>query len=192
MDIRSRVCYRCGRPVVRNGLCEECWEREQIPERVKVNEIRQCRSCGKTFHPHLRTFVDITPSSMVEELSGAPATEERGKVVVELRDRRQEIPIRRIMCLVCSRKSGSYHEAKIQLRDGLEFLVSFIPEDEIVRVDELKEGIDVLVLSKAAAKSFISLVKNKYSVKFSRKLVGERGGKRIYRDVYAVRKWKSQ
>ena len=200
MDIRKRFCYKCGREVYRQGLCKDCWLESLEKPKKPFEEIVVCRKCGRVYSRQERKFLEMSINKLLANAYGMPVEAEiQGKTVNATihgeKDWEESFRLSFTTCLECSRISGGYHEAKVQIRDGLVFLKDFAVEffgKDISRIEEKKEGFDILFLSKSGAKAFISALKHKYDIKFSRKLVGEKKGKKLYRDVYAVRKWKKK
>ncbi len=107
---------------------------------------------------------------------------------------RYDVNVKIGMCEDCSKMSGNYFEAIIQLR-GNSYKVDKVGEKLfkhihrrgafVSKVDELKEGIDLYVSSSKIA---FELIKEfGYSYKISRKLHGLKQGKRIYRTTFALR-----
>jgi len=108
-------------------------------------------------------------------------------------------------CDACLKISSAYHEAVIQIRFQdkskekkvlflvKEILASKLREDalaEIVRTMRRKNGLDLLIGSKKAAKLIVSELKKKYkaSVKVSPSLIGiTKDGKNKVRYTYSVR-----
>ena len=96
-------------------------------------------------------------------------------------------------CHECRMKSGGYHEAVIQLRGDLakcrkvaERVRRAVEGSSFVSgVEERKEGIDMLVGSRRAAVEALSRLRLRNSI--SRKLIGQREGKRVYRLSACVR-----
>ena len=97
-------------------------------------------------------------------------------------------------CVNCSRKSGGYHEAVIQLRGEdleklhrkAEKLVKDIQRDSyVVEVKVLPEGLDILVGDKKTAMQAVAKLDRDFTI--SRTLVGQKQGKRLFRSTICVR-----
>jgi nonsense-mediated mRNA decay protein 3 len=122
---------------------------------------------------------------------------------------RTEIRISRETCGTCSRISGGYYEAVIQIRaegrfpDGGEQLqlVELIEEviDRqyrkgyrlafITKVEELPEGTDVYIGSNSSARQVCKLAAERFGCSYSESpsLAGKKDGKDIYRITYSLR-----
>ncbi len=196
--VRKKFCYKCGSPdVYKNGLCRDCYLKSLEKPEKPLKKIVMCKRCGRVYSPRKRKFVDKSISSLLSEYYGVPVEASvSGKQISAIihgeKDWEEEFRLSFTTCKQCSRLSGGYHEARVQLRDGLDFLENLAIEyfgSDISRIEKLKKGTDILFMDKASAKAFISVLKHKYEIKFSRKLVGEKAGKKLYRDTYAVRKW---
>lgn len=103
------------------------------------------------------------------------------------------VELEKVMCPECSRKSGGYFEAIIQLRGqnakikyyqklmGRKLsLVTFITKEETK-----KEGIDMYIGSSRAVVEVLSELGLR--AKISRKLSGQKDGKRLYRTTFMIR-----
>lgn len=108
-------------------------------------------------------------------------------------------------CRECTKISGGYYEAIIQIRGAegsereksarkniLEMLSSFYPEDRsafLAREEKVKGGIDIYLGSAKAGKKIARYFKGKYNAetKSSPKLYGRKGGKNLYRITFLIR-----
>ena len=110
------------------------------------------------------------------------------------REVKYKIEIEKTVCPSCSRLSGNYYEAILQLR-GDPYKVLLLKESVekalarkgvgITKAVKLKEGIDLYITS---SKALLELVRERgYKVKLSRKLHGLKEGKRVYRLTIALR-----
>ena len=117
-----------------------------------------------------------------------------------------KVHLNKRLCEACSKRLSGYYEASIQLRfndmEGRrkeERIMNFILKElEIIRandpmafcrVEKAGKYFDVLVGSKRAAEKTALLVKRKFGAKMKKsyKLVTQREGKDVYRNVYSVR-----
>jgi len=97
------------------------------------------------------------------------------------------------ICTDCTRSSGGYYEAIIQIRGDEErvkkfqekFLRDISRASFVSKIEEMKEGADIYVGSKAAAAELLRSYRKKPTR--SAKLFGMKDGKRIYRTTYCVR-----
>jgi NMD protein affecting ribosome stability and mRNA decay len=169
----EKICPRCGRSSgeVRfaGSFCERCAEEMQRTEPEAV-PVPLCRSCG-------RVNVGGWRSKSSEALRKAGA----------------QITFVPQLCTDCSRRSGGYFEAIIQLRGSAEktakardALVARIEERSFVsKVEQLREGVDVYAGSRKAALEALREMRLKHGT--SAKLFGVKDGRRVYRFTYCVR-----
>ncbi len=123
-----------------------------------------------------------------------------GQMIVEKRD--VLLKPNYSSCERCSKISGHYHEAIIQgrgnppssaIEEFRNFFERYLEKDSfsvIVGIEEKKQGFDLLVGSKRAAKHAVEFVSSRYGaeVKTSSKLIGEdKSGKKKYRFTFSVR-----
>lgn len=228
------ICPSCGKEtdLLENGMCPECSLRRASPVKVHTPEpIRVCRRCGAVFEGR---WVDVDDVEQVirrrvlDSIELPPDTEGvgidmsiegmssnmyrvEGKVVVDEREWPfvHHIRLAYESCPSCSRRSGGYFEAIVQVR-------SYAPtptdaEMEMVRrtADELfsrlrergerlafltkeervRGGIDLYVGSAKAAKKLCTQVLAQMggSLRTSSTLAGRRDGRDVYRITYALR-----
>lgn len=97
-------------------------------------------------------------------------------------------------CDECHKRSGGYHEAIIQVRGENKERVKRVAEKiaEIASIDsfisgweEKKEGIDIQVGAKAAAKAALKKMGKNFTV--AHKLVGMREGKQLFKATFCTR-----
>lgn len=103
-------------------------------------------------------------------------------------------PIDSNACPTCNRVSGGYHEALIQIRSEkpakiesiAKKLIKFIEQDSAIgQIIHLKEGMDIEVVDKRTAISATHSLG--VSLSTSRTLVGQKAGKRLFRQTILVR-----
>ncbi len=210
------LCVRCGkRQAVREGLCKDCYlERIELklPKRIELERcecgaIRYRGSWKKEIDGILRDILkrELRRVEFQARVKSYRLTERRGKFLVEIEievkvpelhasktlKRELELVFRRKLCTKCIRKRGGYYEAKVQLRELDEKKVREIVarfEEELSRVEELKNGVDLYFISKSVAKRLVNELKQSgFVVKHSVKLVGMKGGKKLFREIYSVK-----
>ena len=62
-----------------------------------------------------------------------------------------------------------------------------LPSEAVVGVEKLKNGYDIKITDKRIASSVVKQLRDRFDVKDSYKLAGEKKGKKLYRNYYAVR-----
>lgn len=103
------------------------------------------------------------------------------------------IILRKMLCENCSRKTGGYHEAAIQVRGKnskkiYEFIMKNLDDKEITNMRNSENGFDVRIIKKGQASALAKFLKEEgFDVTVSFKLVKEKKGQKLYRNFYAVR-----
>ena len=191
-------CPKCGRSnkEVRfiEQFCVDCY-----PLKIDVPEIniKQCTRCEKLFFKgewKKYNLKDIIKSKIKGEFDKIDIKDD--KLIVNYKGAIREYPINlrieKTICPNCSRVSGGYFEAKIQVR-GRNILSTaqkiykrLSKKTAITKVEELKEGIDIYVVN---SKIVPEVLKNLgYDFKMSQKLHTMIKGKRKYRTTFLVRR----
>lgn len=96
------------------------------------------------------------------------------------------------MCDACQKISGGYYEAVLQIRGDKKDEIARkikknMPESMITGIKNLKEGYDIRIADKKIASKAASQLRKSFSVKESYKLIGDKKGKKLYRNFYAVK-----
>lgn len=169
----EKICPRCGR---KNGeiafignFCERCRGEMQRAEPEAVL-VPLCRTCGRI------------------KLGGW-----REKSEELLREAGAQVRFVPQLCVDCSRRSGGYFEAIIQLRGSAENTAK--ARDELVermergsfvsKVEQLREGVDIYAGSRKEALAALREMRLKHTS--AAKLFGVKDGRRVYRFTYCVR-----
>jgi len=231
------VCGATDRPLV-DGVCAECAaDRTVLVSAPKRAEVTVCPHCGaRQVGSHweragaspvltsedLTPFLEVPPevgvrrvrwdetavTATVRELVGHARVRFRG---VE-RDVDVPLSVRTVhrSCPDCSRKSGRYYTATIQLRGALDGPSEKAPalrarlEGEWARLvremrpewrkavswrEELPEGWDAFFTDSLAARAVARLAKQKFgaTLKESSSLVGRKNGQDLYRVTFCLR-----
>lgn len=204
------ICIKCGakkgsKPFI--GLfCIDCYiPKIKLPKKMVVEVCKKCNRIKikgewkkTTFHKlgdYLgskikgsdvkNAWVDINNKCAYITLSKNDKIKIKRKVNVE---------VKYSICKECSRISGGYYEAIIQVRGNIEKIEKI--SEKIIRrlnkhsfvskIEELKEGINIYAGSSKEALTIIKELGFK-GYKISRKLAGLKEGKRIYRLTIAIR-----
>ena len=234
--MKGKFCPKCGKSnkSFYDGFCVECYINDH-PEVMGIDELslKQCPRCLRVFSrgewesgrpenmeeiisSHVKTSLD-NPKVHVELIEGnnkreiyeITVTGTMGGEEVSL-TRETQLRYVKDMCVVCSRKSGNYYEAIIQLRpkekaadlDKLKSAIVFLRNEaraltkkdrqaEIFRFELVKHGIDVYFGSARVAKIALQHLNSTYNpvVKESYTLrgVNKETGKKRYSVTYSVR-----
>jgi len=231
------VCGATDRPLV-DGVCAECAaDRTKLLSAPKRAEVTICPHCGarqvgahweRSGASPLLTSEDLTPLLEVPEEVGVrrvrweetevtdTVREFVGRARVRFRgiERDVEVPlsVRTVhrTCPDCSRKSGRYYTAILQLRGPVDgpaekadrrrarldeewtHLVREMRPDWRKAVsfrEELPEGWDCYLTDTPAARAVAKLAKQRFgaSVKESSSLVGRKNGQDLYRVTFCLR-----
>ncbi|MDG6256052.1 MAG: 60S ribosomal export protein NMD3 [Methanomicrobiaceae archaeon] len=235
--MRESFCPKCGAPS-EEGLCPRCMvdATEWLVCESRVTQV-VCPSCGSVKQAGAWTDVEQDPADLsaalamsavhvhedVTDLAIAIETREpspnRTVAAVSVRGTlyglsvedtcRVEIAWKKEQCDRCSRYSGGYYEAVLQVRAAdrkpdiyeLEKAAGIAEASEaelqasgdrfafVLKVDEHRDGLDIFVgsqhLADLVSRGIVQELGGKYST--HPKLVGERDGRKLYRVTYAIR-----
>ncbi len=207
-------CIRCGKPAWKDNLCKKCFlETHKLFElKVPVIKIKECE-CGRYFlkkwtkpkkslvdditEKNIKTFGEVVKKDVSWKRQGNRyvVTVRLSGLVGGLKKEEEKeyiIIAKKNVCDVCTKKRGSYYEAKIQLRGvPLKKALSVIPEkynDTITKVEKTKNGFNIYLSDKKIAARIIRELRHlNMKIKASYKLIGMKKGKKIYRNYYSVR-----
>jgi len=220
-----KVCAKCGRKESGKefvgAFCTECFSREhelfRLPE---VIELRTCAKCGRAHFKDWETYSLNAVRKLVLSKLRTPYKLADAKIMIEEKKEQREkflavhldlefdvdgnkisrkaqvlLRLEKEQCLSCSRISGGYFEAIVQVRGDaakaakMEKKIAELIEKEagvITKIEEHPEGRDLYVSSKQAAHKALNELR--LHVKASGKLAGKnREGKTLFRTTYCVR-----
>lgn len=199
-------CPICGKES--KGICKECYLKRN-PIDIKNFQLTICKKCGKIFpengddEENLKRIVlkNVSHGEMVEinDLKISYSKDEKFKKFMNIKavlfceyqgekfKHEQNIKVKVInrLCKLCSRRSGNYSEVVLQLRGDREKIKEAyrkIDQNFVSNVDELKEGLDVYLISRDYGTSLIKRFADEGAIiKYTNKLIGMKDGQRIYR-----------
>ncbi|MDI6721087.1 MAG: NMD3-related protein, partial [Candidatus Aenigmarchaeota archaeon] len=95
-------------------------------------------------------------------------------------------------CADCIKISGNYYEAVIQARGEksekiMEIIRRLAPNRIITSVSRMPTGYDIKFTDKKKAAEIAQNLRQRFGVKRSYKLVGEKKGIKLYRNYYVVK-----
>ena len=176
------MCPRCGKNVEKlyDNICLDCYL-----EKLEVQEIRirRCKVCGRYFVSNkafdnkeeaISFYIKKFSSKRLDELAFLLP---RSKIEVEEKE---------FVCNYCRKFVSRKIEAILQLRgENIEEIV----EKYGLIGKTVKGGFDVNFSFKRYAYELINKLRKEYdiSMKVSRKLIGMKQGKKVYRDTILVR-----
>jgi nonsense-mediated mRNA decay protein 3 len=200
----EKICPRCGisgseREFV-GHFCVRCYPvKVSVPAEVKIARCKRCERIRDREWKNLSNEFIIR--SILRECKGNiqnPKYEDGvfsfsipvGQKLFELK-RNVLVSFVPTLCVDCSRESGGYFEAIIQLRGdekNVERMAKMLEREVgkktfIPKIVSLKEGVDIYVGNKKAVEAVLSRIKYKRT----EKLAGERDGKRLYRSTFGIR-----
>jgi len=230
-------CVECGKedPIFRDGVCISCYlKTHKFSKGPEIIDLTVCTNCDSYKFKNTWTtdlFDDILRRTIrntfhiSKELTNVEITTEckKQKEIVGCKliisgfldnmeiseEHNITIRIKRAVCDVCSRQSGGYYEAIIQIRPD----ITKLSEEEIdnlgatVRnlVEQMRNngnrslfitdegeqhgGLDFFLSDKSAAQSIVKKIQEQYGgeIKQSSKNVGMKDSKQIYRMTYLIR-----
>ena len=226
------MCVKCGKKeAIHKGLCTDCtWESAEISRPGSLSHV-SCPKCGAVrvgnswSHNHGRKHWE---KKAIETFSINEPFKITGGEFIETNHRRDFIELKitasmdgdtrefsytlpysedKISCPTCNKITGSYFEAKVQIRGmtgeitdrmtalGQE-LVNFVEnnrktdhESFISKVENVKDGIDIYLGKRKDGDTFAKSVKSRdiCTVVVSNTLAGVRDGKQFFRFTYLVR-----
>ncbi len=207
-------CIKCGKDAFHGNFCEKCYVEKRELFKLKELKIRYCDNCEKFYtqramvrKDQLQDFImqnieakntirkmDIKINCRPDKIHAiitAHGTVRPSKITIT---DKKEITVhpRKMKCPNCIKLLGSYHEAVIQVRGQkdekiLGKLEKVLKHEDIAGVRQKKEGYDVMIVSKSPAIKAAHMLRDNFSVKESYKLVGQKKGRKLYRNFYAIR-----
>lgn len=203
--MRTYPCIVCGSPAT-NTLCDKCFlERNDLfaaPEKIILNKCPSCglyhmkRASGEDLEDILLSLIS-SQSQIVKKSVGIKHDRAVFSCTGYVRPRnlRKEetktslLRITSKKCDNCTKLLGGYYEAVFQIRGPMKEKIlskaaGIAGNTALVRHNP--DGYDVRFADKNRAESVSRLLKS-FSIKRSYKLVGQKKGKKLYRNYYAIR-----
>jgi len=205
-------CPICGKES--KGICLECYLRRN-PIIIKNFEIKICPFCGKilpeteedekNLNKIIKRNILCDGKIKIENITADYNYNEKFEKFMDLRiillcqyneekfekEYNLRVKVVKTPCKICSRLTGNYYEAVLQLRGDKEKIKNAIDRLDkkfISDIEELKEGTDVYLNSKNYGFSLVSGFANEGAIiKFSNKLFGIKDGQRVYRMYISIR-----
>ena len=206
-------CPICGKES--KGICMECYIQKN-PTGIRNFELLTCPKCGKILpdaeedEKNLKRIVTknifrgerikinglkiaYNPDEKSEKFMNLKITlfceynnKEKFENVSDVR-----VKVLKTPCPTCSKITGHYCEVILQLRGDREKIketLNKLDKKFVSNVDELKEGLDVYLISRDYGFSLNkSFADEGAELKFSSKLWGLKDGQRVYRDYILIR-----
>lgn len=201
--MRKLNCIVCGEVAEFGSYCKEHYLKKESLFSIPASmEVELCRECGSHFQGLNKISLDDAIRKQIESkgtIEGFSYKINRNTITItatgEINGVEKEeshdadFRQRKRMCIDCQKRSGGYFEATVQIRPKFEWALPKIKTvEEIVKVEELKEGYDVYMINKASANKIAArLAKWIIERKDTRKLFGEKDGASVYRNVTLLR-----
>lgn len=208
-----KFCFVCGKKTDKlvEGYCEECYSNKfellKVPEEVTV---KMCSRCGRIKYRNVWREMEVEDvlkdkvKILGKDVSLRIEKNEKIHVFAKgfLKDskklKREEHEIRlkinKVVCPSCSRRSGGYYEAILQLRGDVDKAMDFLDdqlanEKSVYRIERAKNGIDIYLDSTHLANSLSHLLKKRFKARVRKtyRLFTRKEGKDIYRSTIVVR-----
>jgi len=176
------ICPRCGRNVDKlyDNLCLDCYIEKLEIQKIR---IRRCKVCGRYFvsNKSFDNREDAIRFYIKKFLS-----KKLGEIVNALPNNKIEVVEKEFVCNDCRKFVSRKIEAILQLRGEN---VEEIAEKYELIGKPVRGGFDINFSLKKYAYELINKLRKKYnlSMRVSRKLMGLKEGKRVYRDTILVR-----
>ncbi len=209
MDI---ICPKCGAnsSIVKfiGSFCVNCYEINVKLPKASEAKFTKCKRCGKMLFKgqwqkfNLKKVVENLFKKSKGEFDSVDYDMDRRMLIFKTEKLGTEKIVENFfpfeininLCPDCSRMSGGYFEAIIQLRGenrerlkqyGSSLEIRLKEKTFVTKVEEIKEGIDLYIgSSKAVIKD---LHDRNIPCVISRKLFGKKEGKLIYRTTFLIR-----
>lgn len=209
----KRICIVCGEDAEAGNFCKKCFLERHKLFSIKDFTITVCRNLDVYYNSGWKEVLDtkdmitemvrknIQSYGTIKKISVSFKPFKDGYAVkikctgkidsVSSEDEKDiQISLKKKLCEDCSKLSGRYHEAKIQIRGDnreliLDSLSTAIPKTSMV--EYTRHGVDILFINKKEAAQIADYLKKRYKVKKSFKVVGSKKGKMLNRDIYSVK-----
>lgn len=208
----AQICPKCGKSEVEFAanlnICKKCFKPEfKLPKKL---EYEICSMCNKLKHGKwivftkqnllnfLKTHIgvkNITIEQLDIQTNMIVVAKEIGGLKY-FHTSYIELIAKKSLCNDCSKKSGGYFEAIIQLRGTnqakiesvLKRLITYINRKSFIsRIEDIHGGKNLYCGSKAVV--FNALHELKLKFKTSRTLYGKKDGQEVYRTTFAVKRF---
>jgi nonsense-mediated mRNA decay protein 3 len=186
-----------------------------LPDKIL---IRECKLCGKfLLNKHSGSIENLVETFLQDFLKKGELTSISYRIVEnklfltlklkindleKTEEKEVDLIFKKIICQTCAMRNSGYFQAIIQVRapENLLFEIKKEIEDQInylsqyddlafiSNFQELKNGFDVFVGSKASARQVARILKQKHKakVKITRKIAGKLKGRKVYRDTILI------
>lgn len=197
------ICVNCGK-ASDEAFCDDCFLKKNELFSIGNFSLKKCRQCGSYFSGKTKyKTIEDAILERIEEKGSIVKTEIKCvlkgvtkaairccgyiKPVKKLKYEDKNIEIRAIdnKCDECSKLSGNYYEAVLQIRNKHAMNSISLPKYSIV--ETVDKGYNIRFMRKKDAEKLAKALRRQFTVISSCKLVGEKKGKKLYRNYYSVK-----
>lgn len=212
----NMFCIKCGKPATAGNFCDPCFLKahDLFTLKAKRADMKLC-DCGRFFYKRWREPDDDWIKNVVlscVSFSSPGRTDiswkktgnkyyvrvvATGKIrpckTAKTEEHQMIIVIKKSSCDRCTKISGNYYEAVVQVRPKdrqlLESVLEELNRKNISGVYETEHGYDIRLMNKKLAGNVIRSAKELgLAVKKSQKLIGSKDGRKLYRDFYSIKR----
>ncbi len=206
-------CIKCGKKAIAENFCKEhLLEGKKLFDVDVIGKIYFC-DCGSYYIKRWEK-IGKEPKEFVESFI-RDKIKSRHKITKEIIDIKQigtvfkikitckglikpynlektetkilTIKLKKRKCDICTKLSGGYHEAVIQIRGkNKEKIMKDVKIPSTAVVEKTKDGYNIKFIKKSDARRVVNNAKFS-EIKKSYKLVSSKKGKKLYRDFYSIR-----
>lgn len=200
-------CIKCGKDAVRGNFCADCFSGRNVLFEIENYTVYFCNMCGSHHLKGRKILVDQFMKDMIKTKNRIKSTAFTKKTagnrliltvtctglidgISKKETKHAVLTIKNHKCEDCIKISGNYHEAVMQIRGArAEKIMKSIkcPDNILVNVEKVKGGYDIRITDKKKAAEMAQALRQKFTIKNSYKLVGEKKGVKLYRNFYAIR-----
>jgi nonsense-mediated mRNA decay protein 3 len=202
-----KFCFICGKNTRKliEGYCEDCYNKNfnliEIPKELKITK---CSKCGKIRQKNkwitaelenlIKNNIKILGKNVKAKLDENKIIVSGSLIPKTTKEEVHEININVIktLCNECSKKTGGYYEAIIQLRgninEGILNLIDNEARNTFYKIKNVKNGFDLYIGNEHIANRIAEILKRnyKFKVKKSFKLHTKKEGKDIYKTTILI------
>ncbi len=198
-------CIKCGRPSAAGNFCRDCFLRMEALFEVENFRMAVCNVCGSYYEgsrktdigdaikKHIRTehtikHIKISYRKRGNRIIAGVECTGTIKPFSKTEKKTAEIIVGTRKCDDCTKLSGNYYEAVLQIRGrNSERILNRVEKSGVLRfAKQADTGYDVRLVKKHDASKLADAL-SRYEIKRTFKLVGEKGGKKVYRVYYSIR-----
>jgi len=204
-------CVKCGKNASVNNFCEDCFLLANKLFDADNIMIYFCKKCKRYFLKGKNIAIDDAIKQAIKTKHKIKNIEIKKKTVgnkiyatiicsgyinpckkIKLEEKRIVVNIMKRVCDDCTKLSGNYYEALIQVRgedaEKIFKKIKWMLRNVLIAgIEKKKYGYDIRFVNKNEAFKIANQMRKRFSVNDSYKLVGDKKGEKIYRNFYAIK-----